>query len=125
VNVTGSALRLIVEDESASADFLVRHFGFVRQMTGGDFVSVLREDAGATVVFLRRGRTVIPGDRRDVAATGVGIDLIVDDLAGEATRLEREGVEITMPMRVESWGERRFQVRDPNGLVVQLVDWKG
>ena len=25
----------------------------------------------------------------------------------------------------EEWGERAFQVRDPNGVIVQLVDWNG
>jgi len=23
----------------------------------------------------------------------------------------------------DEWGERAFQVRDPNGVIVQLVDW--
>ena len=23
------------------------------------------------------------------------------------------------------WGERAFQVRNPNGVIVQLLDWKG
>jgi uncharacterized glyoxalase superfamily protein PhnB len=27
------------------------------------------------------------------------------------------------PLTVEDWGERAFQVRDPNGVIVQLVDW--
>jgi uncharacterized glyoxalase superfamily protein PhnB len=28
-----------------------------------------------------------------------------------------------MPLTAEEWGERAFQVRDPNGVIVQLVDW--
>jgi uncharacterized glyoxalase superfamily protein PhnB len=28
-----------------------------------------------------------------------------------------------MPLTAEAWGERAFQVRDPNGIIVQLVDW--
>jgi uncharacterized glyoxalase superfamily protein PhnB len=32
-------------------------------------------------------------------------------------------VQITMPLTSEEWGERAFQVRDPNGVIVQLVDW--
>ena len=28
-----------------------------------------------------------------------------------------------MPLTVEEWGERAFQVRDPNGVIIQLVDW--
>jgi len=32
-------------------------------------------------------------------------------------------VAITMALREEEWGERLFQVTDPNGVVVQLVQW--
>jgi uncharacterized glyoxalase superfamily protein PhnB len=28
-----------------------------------------------------------------------------------------------MPLREEPWGERLFQVIDPNGIVVQFVEW--
>ncbi|MEU5611666.1 VOC family protein [Streptomyces sparsogenes] len=38
-------------------------------------------------------------------------------------RLRSEGVAITMPLTDEEWGERAFQVRDPNGVIVRLVDW--
>jgi uncharacterized glyoxalase superfamily protein PhnB len=37
--------------------------------------------------------------------------------------LEDEGVVITMPLTEEEWGERAFQVRDPNGVIVQLLNW--
>jgi uncharacterized glyoxalase superfamily protein PhnB len=46
-----------------------------------------------------------------------------DDLAAEHDRLRAAGVEITMPLREESWGEHLFQVTDPNGVIVQLVEW--
>lgn len=48
-----------------------------------------------------------------------------DDLEDELARLVEEGVAITMPLTAEEWGERALQVRDPNGVVVQLVDWNG
>lgn len=28
-----------------------------------------------------------------------------------------------MPLREEAWGERLVQLTDPNGVVVQLVEW--
>jgi uncharacterized glyoxalase superfamily protein PhnB len=28
-----------------------------------------------------------------------------------------------MPLTAEDWGQRGFQVRDPNGVIVELVDW--
>ena len=30
---------------------------------------------------------------------------------------------ITTPLETEEWGERYFQVSDPNGVVIQLVQW--
>ncbi|MFG3708481.1 VOC family protein [Micromonospora sp. NPDC047670] len=47
----------------------------------------------------------------------------MSDLAGVLGRLAGEGVAITMPLREEPWGERLFQVTDPNGVVIQFVEW--
>ena len=30
-----------------------------------------------------------------------------------------------LPIETEPWGERYFQVSDPNGIVIQLVTWVG
>ena len=46
-----------------------------------------------------------------------------DDIDGEYARLQAEGVPITTQIETESWGERFFQVTDPNGVVIQLVEW--
>jgi len=94
-------------------------------MAADGFASLAREDAGMNVVFLRRGLPMLPADQRDEHATGLILAFVVDDLEGELARLEREGVRITMPLTVEEWGERAFQVRDPNGVIIQLVDWNG
>jgi uncharacterized glyoxalase superfamily protein PhnB len=74
-------------------------------------------------VFLTQGMPTLPTDQRDVHATGLILAFVVDDLEGELARLQAEDVTITMPLTSEEWGERAFQVRDPNGIIVQLVDW--
>jgi uncharacterized glyoxalase superfamily protein PhnB len=48
---------------------------------------------------------------------------VVDDVDGEYQRLQDEGVSITTPIETEPWGERYFQVSDPNGVTIQLVQW--
>ena len=48
---------------------------------------------------------------------------MVDDVDAEYERLIGEGVEITTPIETEPWGERYFQVTDPCGVVLQLVQW--
>lgn len=59
--------------------------------------------------------------------TASAVSLNVDDVPASSAFLTehfgfREKI-ITMPLTAEEWGERAFQVRDPNGVIVQLVDW--
>lgn len=123
MQITSSAVSLTVDDVSASTRFLIDHFGFHEVMAADGFASLARDDAGLNVIFLRRGLSTLPDDQRDAHATGLILAFVVDDLEGELARLQAEGVTITMPLTSEEWGERAFQVRDPNGVIVQLVDW--
>ena len=125
MQITSSAVSLNVEDVAASSAFLVDHFGFREEMVAPGFASLARDDAGMNVIFLRRGLPTLPADQRDDHARGLILAFVVDDLEGELARLQHEGVAVTMPLTVEEWGERAFQVRDPNGVIVQLVDWNG
>lgn len=125
VKITSSAVSLNVEDVAASSSFLINHFGFSEAMAADGFASLTRDDAGMNVIFLRRGLPTLPDDQRDDHAKGLILAFEVDDLEGELARLQAEGVTITMPLTAEEWGERAFQVRDPNGVIVQLVDWNG
>jgi uncharacterized glyoxalase superfamily protein PhnB len=123
VQITASAVSLNVEDVAASSAFLIDHFGFRQMMAADGFASLAREDTAMYVVFLRRGLEILPEDQRDKHATGLILAFTVDDLEGELARLQSEGVPITMPLTVEDWGERAFQVTDPNGVLIQLMDW--
>jgi uncharacterized glyoxalase superfamily protein PhnB len=75
------------------------------------------------VAFLRRGMDMLPEDQRHDHATGLILAFEVDNLEAELARLRAEGITITMPLRSEDWGERAFQVRDPNGVIIELLDW--
>lgn len=124
MQITASAISLNVDDVAASSTFLTDHFGFRQEMAADGFASLTRDDAGVHVVFLRRGLPTLPADQREDHAGGLILAFTVEDLEGELARLQHEGVAITMPLTSEEWGERAFQVRDPNGVIVQLVDWK-
>jgi uncharacterized glyoxalase superfamily protein PhnB len=124
MKITSSAVSLNVADVDASVGFLTSHFGFRTELAADGFASLSREDAVMNVVFLRQGLATLPADQRSDHARGVILAFVVDDLEGELARLQAEGVTITMPLTSEEWGERAFQVRDPNGVIVQLLDWK-
>ena len=123
MQITASAISLNVADVPASVAFLTSHFGFLQEMAADGFASLARQDAGMNIVFLRRGLPLLPEDQRDTHAAGLILAFVVEDLEGELARLRGEGVAITMPLREEPWGERAFQVTDPNGVIVQLLDW--
>lgn len=123
MRVTASAVSLTVDDVPASSGFLREHFGFAETMSADGFASLARDDAGMNVIYLRRGLSTLPVDFRDRHADGVLVVFVVDDLAGELARLCEEGVGITHELTEEPWGERFFQVTDPNGVIIQLVEW--
>jgi catechol 2,3-dioxygenase-like lactoylglutathione lyase family enzyme len=123
MQITSSAVSLNVDDVPASSSFLVEHFGFQEELAADGFASLTRDDIGMNVIFLRRGLHTLPADQRDEHASGLILAFAVDDLEGELARLQAEDIAITMPLTSEEWGERAFQVRDPNGVIVQLLDW--
>ena len=124
MQITSSAVSLNVRDERASAEFLRDHFGFAEEMSADGFVSLTRPDAGFNVIFLRVGLpTFKPAARAGSAGEGLLLVFVVDDIDAEYTRLADAGLEFTTPIETEPWGERYFQVTDPNGIVIQLVQW--
>ncbi|MFJ7154391.1 VOC family protein [Streptomyces sp. NPDC101118] len=124
MRVTTSTLSLTVADPYASRDFLQAHLGYRVVHEADGFVSLTRDDAAADVVLLRQGTEVLPPEQRDQRAAGLILALTVTDgLEAEERRLREAGAPVTMPLREEPWGERLFQLTDPNGVVVQLVEW--
>jgi catechol 2,3-dioxygenase-like lactoylglutathione lyase family enzyme len=124
VQITASAISLNVERPEASAGFVREHFGFEEVMASDGFVSLSRPDAGFNLVYLRAGLpTFKPAAIAGHRADGLLLVFEVDGVDAEYERLVGEGVEITTPIETEEWGERFFQVTDPCGVVIQLVQW--
>lgn len=124
MEITASAISLNVDDVAASAAFVKDHFGFKEDMSADGFVSLSRPDAGFNLIFLHTKLTTFkPGSMRGHRADGLLVVFVVDDIDRQYARLQAEGVTITTPIETEAWSERFFQVTDPNGVVIQLVQW--
>ncbi|MEU0007831.1 VOC family protein [Streptomyces sp. NPDC006314] len=124
MRVTTSTLSLTVADVETSRDFFCTHLGYQVAMAADGFASLTRGgDAAADIVLLRSGTEVLPPGQRERHATGLILALTVTGIEAEEQRLREAGAPITMPLREEPWGERLFQLTDPNGIVVQLVEW--
>ena len=127
MNVTASAISLNVPDVPASAAFVKTHLGFSESMAFEDkMVSPTREGVGFNLIFLQTGLgTFKPKHLAGSAKEGLLIVVVVDNIDAEYERLVREGVPVVTPIETEPWGERYFQMADPNGVTVQLVQWVG
>lgn len=124
MRITASAISLNVDDVTASATFIKQLFGFSEDMSADGFVSLSRQDAGFSLIFLRTGlETFKPSFMHGHRADGLLIVFVVDNIDTEYARLKSEGVTITTSIETEPWGERFFQATDPNGVVIQLVEW--
>ncbi|MFJ3091560.1 VOC family protein [Streptomyces sp. NPDC086838] len=122
--ITTTTLSLTVDDVTASRKFFTTHLGYTEQAAAEGFASLTRPDAAADIVLLARGTEILPPEQRDRRAAGLILALtLATGIKDEEQRLREEGVEITMPLREEPWGERLFQITDPNGVIIQFVEW--
>ncbi len=93
-------------------------------MVDESFVLLSREDAGFNLIYLRTGlESFEPASMRGQHADGLLVVFVVDNIDEEYARLQRENFQITTPIQTEPWGERFFQMTDPSGVIIQLVQW--
>ncbi|MER5885395.1 VOC family protein [Streptomyces sp. NPDC001941] len=116
-------MSLTVDDLEASLDFFRTYLGYRTVVAADGFVFLEREDAAVDIVLLRRGIELLPPEQRDRTAAGLILALTVTGIEAVEKRLREAGAPVTMALREEPWGERLFQLTDPNGIVVQLVEW--
>lgn len=122
--ITGFAVSLNVPDPEASAGFLSEHFGYTTAMRNDGFVSLTHPGGGSNLIFLRTGLpTFKPAEIAGRARDGLLLVLVVEGLDEYHERLAAREVEVVTAPETEPWGERFAQYRDPNGLIVQLVQW--
>lgn len=124
MRITETAISLNVADPAASAAFVTEHLGFTERMSADGFVSLGHPEAKVNLIYLRTGLpTFEPARIAGPAGEGLLVVFVVDDIDTEYERLRAEGVPMVTPIATEEWGERYFQMTDPNGIVYQLVQW--
>jgi uncharacterized glyoxalase superfamily protein PhnB len=123
MHITSTAISLNVPDVDASAEWVQKHLGFSVAMSADGFSSLQHPDAGINLIFLRTGLPTFKPASAAIDAAGLLVVFTVDDIDQDYARLQRDGVTIVTPIETEPWGERYFQMTDPNGVVYQLVQW--
>lgn len=124
MNVTATAISLNVADPLASAEFPTRHVGYTVAMQADGFVSLNHPDGGPNVIYLRTGLpTFKPTHRAGSAGDGLLLAFVVDDVDTAFETVRAAGAPAVTAPVTEPWGERYCQFEDPNGIIVQFVQW--
>ncbi|MEV0521993.1 VOC family protein [Streptomyces sp. NPDC050439] len=123
MNIIASAVLLTVGDPAASGRFFTDHLGFREVLVAESAIHLTRDDAATDLVVLESKPAPHERERESAPQTEPQVSFTVTDLASEHERLWREGARITTPLRQEPWGEWVMQLTDPNGVVIQLVEW--
>jgi methylmalonyl-CoA/ethylmalonyl-CoA epimerase len=120
-----------VSDLDRSLEFYRRNFGFecrrVLPLRGTGKVALLR-GAGLTIeMFAPAGASPLPDDRKtpdaDIRTVGVKhLALQVADASTASEFLKRNGVEFISGVTVGVRGVRRFFVKDPDGIAIEVSE---
>jgi catechol 2,3-dioxygenase-like lactoylglutathione lyase family enzyme len=101
------------DDLEASRTFYTSVLGFVAVMDLGWIVTLASPDVPMAQLSL------LTGDATAAATPGVSIE--VADVDAVHDRAQAVGADIVHPLTDEPWGVRRFFVRDPSGVVVNVM----
>ena len=104
---------LTVDDATTGHDFYEEFLGLEKQFDMG-WVASFRSPTNPSVQV-----SLVSGDASAPEQSWLTVQVADVDAAYAEAR--RRGYEIVHPLTQEPWGVRRFFVRDPNGVVVNIA----
>lgn len=120
MQVTHIGTAYAATDPSAAGSWFDENLGFKVLVDLGWYVSTQHPDHPALRVdFVQRDHETWVDPTAEVR--GAMIALLVSDIDEHHERLVAGGATVLKPLITEPWGQRRFQVAGPGGLVVELV----
>jgi predicted enzyme related to lactoylglutathione lyase len=125
VQIQTYTVSINVDEPKASADFINSYLGFTTVMEIDQLSAVGHQDSPFSIVFLKQGLASFKPASQAGHVTGLLLAFTVADVDAEYARLTAAGAPIVTPIETEPWGERYFQMEDPNGVILQLVGWVG
>ncbi|GAA0429710.1 hypothetical protein Aca07nite_38220 [Actinoplanes capillaceus] len=107
---------------AVSAAWFAEHFGFTVGVDLGWYVSTQHaEHPNLSLDFVQRDHASWPEATRGKNVAQTLLAFLVTDVDAEYTRLCDADLEVVMPVVTEPWGQRRFQVAGPDGLLVEVL----
>ena len=106
---------------AASRDFYTNHFDFDVVFESDWYVSLKsRYSPVYELALLNYHHSSLPEDYRQ-PARGVLINVEVDDVDEIHAQLKEHGLPMILEPKSEEWGQRHFITRDPNGILIDVI----
>ena len=92
-----------------------------------EFVGLkLAMDMGWILTFISKSNptaqiNILHSDEQDIDNSNVLVSIESSDVEGLYEKAQAAKMEIVYPMRIEEWGVKRFFVKDPNGVTVNIL----
>ncbi|MGI9319055.1 MAG: VOC family protein [bacterium] len=114
----------VSNDLSVLKNYYSEHFGFTAVFFDSEFyLHLLHPGSGHQIGFLVPGHDSQPvflhGATNNI---GVALSFDVSDAQAAFTQAVAEGLDIIMTYTEESWGQNHFMLRDPGGLIIDVVE---
>lgn len=111
-----------VTDPTRCATWFEDHLGFAITVNLGWYVATHHPDSpDLSLDFVKNDHESWPEATRGKTIAGSLLAFLVEDVDAEHDRLKAAGLEIVLPPVTEPWGQRRFQIAGPDGLLVEVL----
>ncbi|MDR7150743.1 putative glyoxalase superfamily protein PhnB [Hydrogenophaga palleronii] len=113
---------LMTDRVADTARYYEQHFRFTRLFDSDWYVHLQSlEDTGVNLAILDGDHAIIPEAARGGRAAGVLLNFEVEDASAEYQRVLDQGLDVQLALRDEAFGQRHFIVRDPNGVLIDVI----
>ncbi|GAA1621990.1 VOC family protein [Georgenia ruanii] len=120
MQVTHIGAAFAVTNPTAAGAWLTQNLGFRVLVDLGWYVSTQHPDReDLRVDFVQQDHETWPRPAEPVR--GAMLAFLVADVDSQHAQMVAGGVTVLKPLVTEPWGQRRFQVAGPEGLVVEVV----
>lgn len=122
INLTSSFPVFTVTNLHDAREFYQNHFGFTAVFENDWYLHLISE-SGIQVGFLLPDQPTQPDFFHPLYnGKGVIFSLEVDDAASAYHEALDNSLDIAMDLKSEEWGQIHFVVRDPNGILLDIVE---
>lgn len=113
---------LMTDRVADTAHYYEQHFRFTRLFDSDWYVHLQSlEDTGVNLAILDGNHATIPEAARGGRVAGVLLNFEVEDAGVEYQRVLDQGLDVQLTLRDEAFGQRHFIVKDPNGVLIDVI----